>query len=243
MSSHPPFRLRLTLALLILALAGTTVGAAVLLGTDQDAPTTVNAAALAPTGPPLVVGGIDNNPTAAETAGSGMRTGVLDKDAAIREERQNRADGRALRALAAQQAAILDYAAVVADAQAAADTAPPPDLSPLVAVPTPTQGGGGGGGGGNPVPNHDDDPLYVKLDNIATCESGQNPRAYNPDGPWYGAFQFRFDTWQSYGGGGRRGQDILDYSYREQREVAARLARARGFAGSWPTCAARYGYT
>lgn len=239
MSSHPPFRLRLTLALLILALAATTVGAAVLLGTDQDAPTTVNASALAPTGPPLVVGGIDNNPTAAATAGSGMRMGVLDKDAAIREERQNRADGRALRALAAQQTAILEFAAAVADAQAAADTAPPLDLSPLVAAPTPT----GGGGGGNPVPNHDDDPLYVKLDNIATCESGQNPRAYNPDGPWYGAFQFRFDTWQSYGGGGRRGQDIFNYSYREQREVAANLARARGFAGSWPTCAARYGYT
>ncbi|HEY5886526.1 MAG TPA: transglycosylase family protein [Acidimicrobiales bacterium] len=242
MSSHPPFRLRLTLALLTLALAGTTVGAAVLLGTDQDAPTTVNASALAPTGPPLVVGGIDNNPTAAETAGSGMRTGVLDKDAAIREERQNRADGRALRALAAQQADILEFAQAVADNQAAADTAPPLDLSPLVAAPTPTRGGGGGGGG-NPVPNHDDDPLYVKLDNIATCESGQNPRAYNPDGPWYGAFQFRFDTWQSYGGGGRRGQDIFNYSYREQREVAANLAQARGFAGSWPTCAARYGYT
>jgi hypothetical protein len=245
LSSHPPFRLRLTLALLTLALAGTTVGAAVLLGTDQDAPTTVNASALAPTGPPLVVGGIDNNPTAAETAGSGMRTGVLDKDAAIREERQNRADGRALRALAAQQADILEFAQAVADNQAAADTAPPLDVSPLIAAPTPNRGGGGGGGGGggNPVPNHDDDPLYVKLDNIATCESGQNPRAYNPDGPWYGAFQFRFDTWQSYGGGGRRGQDIFNYSYREQREVAANLAQARGFAGSWPTCAARYGYT
>jgi hypothetical protein len=198
----------------------------------------------------LVVGGIDNNPTAAETAGSGMRMGVLDKDAAIREERDNRADGRALRALAAQQAAILEYAAAVADAQAAADTAPPLVLAPLVPAPAPSGGGGtggggrgGGGGGGNPVPNHDGDPLFVKLDNIATCESGQNPRAYNPDGPWYGAFQFRFDTWQSYGGGGHRGQDIFNYSYQEQREVAANLAQARGFAGSWPTCAARYGYT
>ena len=74
------------------------------------------------------------------------------------------------------------------------------------------------------------------------CESGQNPRAYNPQGPWWGAFQFHFDTWRSYGGGGNRGQDILEYSYEQQRSIAANLAQARGFAGSWPSCAARYGY-
>jgi hypothetical protein len=177
---------------------------------------------------------------------------VLDKHAAIVAERQARADARALRVLAAQATAAAEYATAAAAAQAADD---PPPLVPApapVPAPGPTPAaddsgrggdggnGDGGGGGDRPVPNHDDDPLYVKLDNIATCESGQNPRAYNPQGPWYGAFQFRADTWRSWGGGPG---DIRNYSYNRQRAVAANLAQARGFAGSWPTCAARYGYT
>ena len=87
LSSHPPFRLRLTLAFLVLAVVGITAGAAVLFGSNQAAPTTVEVADIGLTGPP-VVGGIDLNPAAAETAGSGMRLGVLDKDAALREQRQ-----------------------------------------------------------------------------------------------------------------------------------------------------------
>jgi len=43
--------------------------------------------------------------------------------------------------------------------------------------------------------------------------------------------------------GGSRPRDILTYSYSQQREIAANLAQARGFAGSWPTCSARYGYS
>jgi hypothetical protein len=72
------------------------------------------------------------------------------------------------------------------------------------------------------------------------CESGKNPDAYNPRGPYYGAFQFHRETWRTWGGGPG---DIRDYSYNEQRRVAANLASARGFAGSWPTCADRLGYT
>ena len=228
MSSHPPFRLRLTLALLVLAVVGTTVGAAVLLGSNQASPTTVEVADVGLTGPP-VVGGIDFNPAAAETAGSGMALGVLDKDAALEEQRRaaQARDAAAFAAFAEAQAqAIADYAAAVA-AAAEEPSSPPP-----VYVPPPNDDGNGGGGGGG-------GSLYEKLDNIAMCESNQNPTAYNPQGPWYGAFQFRRDTWESYGGGPR---DIRTYTYGQQRSIAANLAQDRGFAGSWPHCAAQYGY-
>ncbi len=237
LSSHPPFRLRLTLALLVLALVGTTVGAAVLFSTNQAAPTTIEVADIGLTGPP-VVGGIDYNPAAAETAGSGMRLGVLDKDAARREQREAAAarEAEALRALA--DAAEAEAIAAYADAVAAAAANEEPDRPTPAGVPPPNDDGDGGGGGGAVGAS-----LYEKLDNIATCESGRNPRAHNPEGPWWGAFQFHLETWQTYGGGGNRGRDILNHSYEQQRSIAANLARARGFAGSWPSCAARYGYT
>ena len=226
MSSHPPFRLRLTLAALILAVVATTVGAAALLGSYQEAPTTLETAAIAPTGPPLVgEPDLAPDPVEDEPAGPRMRLGVLDKGAAIEEQRQAE-EARALREYAAAQDAAIAEDAL---AQAAAEEPPPPP-PPSSTTPPPSVPDDDGGGGGS---------LYAKLDNIATCESGRNPRAYNPQGPWYGAFQFRKDTWRSSGGGPG---DIRDYSYTQQREIAANLARARGFAGSWPSCAAQYGY-
>jgi hypothetical protein len=239
LSARHPVRLRVTLAILVLVIAGTTVGAAALLGSNQEAPVTIiDATAVAPTGPAVPVAGLDENPTGAETPAPGMRLGVLDKEEAIQEERQARSDARALRALAAQQASIFEFVAALADAQAVAAAAP--TGPPVVPDPAPTSAGGNtpdpvvGGGGGNLS-------LYEKLDNIAICESGQNPRAVRE--PYFGAFQFLWETWQTWGGGGSRPRDILDHSYAAQREVAANLAQARGFAGSWPTCAARYGYT
>lgn len=237
MSTQPPLRLRLSLALLIMALAAVTVGAAVSLGTGQDAPTTVSAAAVAPTGPP--VDALEHNPTAAEAASPSMRLGVPDKASAIRAERQARAEARARQEIAAAQAAaIAEYAAAV-------EAAPPVDVAPTAPAPAPRSdppaaddgGGDGGGGGGG---SGGGGSLYERLDDIARCESGMNPRAFNPAGPWYGAFQFRRDTWLRSGGGPG---DIRDYSYEEQREVAANLVRSAGFAGSWPSCAAQFGYT
>lgn len=227
LSSHPPFRLRVTLALVVVVVAGTLIGAAVALGSNQDPPATVEAVALE--APPSAIGGIDLNPAAAERGGSGMRLGVLDKDEALQEQRdaRNARVGEALRALAAaQEAAIIEYAAAL-DAAAADDVAPAPS------------GGGGGGGGGGPTPPIDDGgdglSLYEKLDRIAICESGGNPRAVSADRRFFGAFQFLLSTWH---GIGRPGNPI-DHSYEYQREAAADLARAAGF-DSWPTCGAPY---
>jgi soluble lytic murein transglycosylase-like protein len=35
---------------------------------------------------------------------------------------------------------------------------------------------------------------------IGRCESGLRPDAYNPDGPWYGMFQFLWTTFKANGG-------------------------------------------
>jgi hypothetical protein len=234
LSSHPPFRLRLSLAFLLLALAGVIGGAAVVLGSGQADPAEVTSDELIVAGPPLVNAIPAETPTAFEGSNPGMRLGILDKDEAIREERQQRRDARALRELAEQQAAIYEYAAALDEAAQTAAELTGPSVSP-----TTTSGGGGGGNQAEPpppppVPN-DQASLYQKLDNIAQCESGGNTQAYNPRGPYWGAFQFHFDTWKASGGGGDRGRDILGYSYNEQREIAANLARARGF-GAWPNC-------
>ena len=65
------------------------------------------------------------------------------------------------------------------------------------------------------------------FDALAQCESGRNPNAYNPAGPYYGAFQFHPGTWSSYA------PDMpglpTDYSYAQQKTVAQRLQAARGW--------------
>lgn len=66
---------------------------------------------------------------------------------------------------------------------------------------------------------------------LARCESGLNPNAYNPAGPYYGLYQFNVGTWQSNGGSGTpSGKSIA-----EQTRVAYNLYQARG-ASPWPTC-------
>ena len=66
---------------------------------------------------------------------------------------------------------------------------------------------------------------------LAQCESGLNPNAYNPAGPYYGLYQFDVGTWQANGGTGTpSGKSIA-----EQTRVAYNLYLARGRA-PWPTC-------
>ena len=66
---------------------------------------------------------------------------------------------------------------------------------------------------------------------LAQCESGLNPNAYNPAGPYYGLYQFDVQTWQANGGSGTpSGKSIA-----EQTRVAYNLYQARGRA-PWPVC-------
>jgi uncharacterized protein YabE (DUF348 family) len=66
---------------------------------------------------------------------------------------------------------------------------------------------------------------------LAQCESGGNPKAVNPAGPYYGLYQFDVGTWQSNGGSGIP----TDASPAEQTRVAQNLYNARG-AAPWPVC-------
>jgi Transglycosylase SLT domain len=62
---------------------------------------------------------------------------------------------------------------------------------------------------------------------VARCESGYNPRSYNPAGPYYGLFQFAMPTFKAtpYGG-----QDIFDPT---ANASAAAWKYSRGGAGAW----------
>jgi hypothetical protein len=66
---------------------------------------------------------------------------------------------------------------------------------------------------------------------LAECESGGNPNAYNPAGPYYGLYQFHASTWRSVGGTGVP----TDHSASEQTYRAQILYRRSG-AGQWPVC-------
>ena len=66
---------------------------------------------------------------------------------------------------------------------------------------------------------------------LAECESGGNPNAYNPAGPYYGLYQFLASTWRSVGGTGVP----TDHSASEQTYRAQILYRRSG-AGQWPVC-------
>jgi hypothetical protein len=72
---------------------------------------------------------------------------------------------------------------------------------------------------------------YAHLERIARCESGGDPRAYNPAGPYLGAWQFLQSTWESVGGRG----DPRSASRDEQLYRAARLYALSG-PGQWPVC-------
>lgn len=66
---------------------------------------------------------------------------------------------------------------------------------------------------------------------LAACESGGNPQAYNPAGPFYGLYQFMEGTWHAVGGVGLPSQA----SPSEQTYRAQILYRQSG-AGQWPVC-------
>lgn len=71
------------------------------------------------------------------------------------------------------------------------------------------------------------DPGYLL--SVADCESGFNPRAYNPDGPYMGLFQYSSTTWANNGYG-----SIWD-PVAQSRTTARMLSQ--GGASHWPNCA------
>lgn len=72
---------------------------------------------------------------------------------------------------------------------------------------------------------------YSTLHAIATCESGDDPRAIGGGGRYRGLFQMTFDIWGAVGGHG----DPAAASVREQYYRAALLYRRYG-SGQWPVC-------
>jgi uncharacterized protein YabE (DUF348 family) len=69
---------------------------------------------------------------------------------------------------------------------------------------------------------------------LADCESGGNPNAVNPAGPYYGLYQFSASTWRSVGGTGIP----TDFGAGEQTLRAKKLYQKAG-AGQWPVCGKR----
>lgn len=86
------------------------------------------------------------------------------------------------------------------------------------------------GGGGGSVAGADS----LNWAALAQCESGGNPKAVNPAGPYYGLYQFSLSTWRSVGGSGLP----TDNSSAEQTYRAKLLYKKAG-AGQWPHCGPR----
>ena len=82
----------------------------------------------------------------------------------------------------------------------------------------------------------------AQWDHLIQCESGGNYRAYNPAGPYLGAFQFLQSTWD--GVAGRHyphlvGVDARDAAPADQHRMAYALHGERGWQ-PWPFCTAAF---
>lgn len=92
----------------------------------------------------------------------------------------------------------------------------------------------GGTSSRSPVPSRSGDRVAgLNWGALARCESGGNPRAYNPAG-YYGLYQFTRSTWRSVGGSGSPARA----SSREQTARAQTLFRRSG-SSPWPVCGRR----
>jgi uncharacterized protein YabE (DUF348 family) len=85
--------------------------------------------------------------------------------------------------------------------------------------------------GTKPRPSHSPTADGLNWAALAQCESGGNPQAYNPAGPYYGLYQFSASTWHSVGGAGLP----TDASSSEQT-YRAQILYNRSGAGQWPVC-------
>lgn len=71
---------------------------------------------------------------------------------------------------------------------------------------------------------------------LAECESNGNPQAYNPDGPYYGMYQFSLPMWKAVGG-----MDLPTAWPAEEQTYRAQLLYQHvggRWQGQWPHCGA-----
>src|SRR3954449_9426164 len=101
----------------------------------------------------------------------------------------------------------------------------PDTLAKLRLRVTPEQAPADDGGGS-------DVEVPAKLQRIAQCESGGNPRAVSADGTYRGKYQFDQQTWEAMGGTG----DPAEAPESVQDRLAVKLYRQRGSA-PWGCCA------
>jgi hypothetical protein len=102
----------------------------------------------------------------------------------------------------------------------------PATLAKLGIRVTPQQQAPADNGGGSDV------QVPAKLQRIAQCESGGNPRAVSPDGTYRGKYQFDQQTWEAMGGSG----DPAEAPESVQDRLAVKLYNQRGSA-PWGRCA------
>ncbi|UFU04572.1 transglycosylase family protein [Ruania suaedae] len=110
--------------------------------------------------------------------------------------------------------------------------APEPEPEPQP-EPSSSRSGGSSGGSGESSGSSAGSGVWAAL---AQCESGGNPQAVNPAGPYYGLYQFTQGTWQSVGGSGLP----TEASAAEQTQRAQALQARSGW-GQWPHCSAQLG--
>jgi hypothetical protein len=80
-------------------------------------------------------------------------------------------------------------------------------------------------------PQHDPAADGLNWAALAKCESGGNPKAYNPAGPYYGLYQFSASTWHSVGGTG-----VPTEHASGEQTYRAQILYKRSGAGQWPVC-------
>jgi uncharacterized protein YabE (DUF348 family) len=69
---------------------------------------------------------------------------------------------------------------------------------------------------------------------LASCESGNNPRAVSSGGTYRGLYQFMLDTWRGVGGVG----DPINAT-RDEQTYRAQILYRRAGAGAWGSCGSR----
>lgn len=78
--------------------------------------------------------------------------------------------------------------------------------------------------------------LQLNWTALAQCESGGDPLAYNPSGPYYGLYQFSLPMWQLVGGTGMpQSWPVEEQTYRAQLLYQRVDGRWKG---QWPNCGA-----